>query len=111
MVSKDYERRIKAREDVARVFEEVRKKIKVPIFPRSRRDVLLRQFLGRMNSIARDFEERAMNLADAGKNWTHLVEEARKAIERLKQEYISMLKSEPMGEVVNKELIEEFKKL
>ena len=70
-----------------------------------------RSFLADMNGIARDLEVRAMELADAGKEWKGIVGKAPEEFEKLRQEYLKRLDGDDPATAHNRELVAELKSL
>jgi len=85
-------KRMEARRAVQEFFESRRKMLKVgPFWDFSAENRFKRDFLARMNAIARDLEHKAMKMADEGREWTSVLEEAKEKLEKLKEEFLKEL--------------------
>jgi hypothetical protein len=99
------EARLEARNAVDQVFEKRRAAL-------SGRDPLMRQFLAELNGAAADMEREAVDLADAGREWKHVLEKSEERIKGLKEDFLKRLgKGEPAMEAANRDLIREVEEL
>lgn len=104
------ESRIAARNQLTEFFDEKRQALDAGgMMDFSFKNQTKRRLLKEMNGIAREFEFRAMKLAEQGKDPAELLKKAEKAIENLKKLVIEEIRSRPMGDEVHKELIDEIR--
>ncbi|MBR9679493.1 MAG: hypothetical protein GOU99_00395 [Candidatus Altiarchaeota archaeon] len=107
-MDKSIETRLKARNQLTQFFDIKRQALQAGgIMDFSFKNQTKRRLLKEMNGIAREFELRAMKLAEQGKDPAELMGKAEKAIENLKKLVVQEIRSRPMGDEVHKELIDE----
>ena len=81
--------RLQARNAVRDFFNPKRDALKVKsVFNFSPENRAKRRFLAEMNAMSRDLENKAMTLADKGKDTSGIIQEAQDGLDKLKKDFI-----------------------